>query len=345
MKQESTPEIVRHDVHLYAVVRLKIGNVPGNTDAERIDNATAAIDLNRRFNSPKVETLPEQQVLNLPDDTPVYSTKVEGEMYLDHAEFTDEFAGFLVDTIVKDKDGEPDLDEVINEPRWFCSDGETPAKELTLTERQQLRNFLRPLEVAGFGDDDSEVNAGDVVDYINEHLETLQSIANADVADEFEYRLLTIEGDVDPSLTSLGYASADDVVQLGRAHRQKDQEGNDSLFLVKSVRGSSVYVDSFAGCDLEQPPTDTPMPMPAPVETRTSNSRRFLEELENGFESFNGIIEVYGDQTFCDLMYLTSAILSGGFIEVFSEESYILDVVKQLPSGVLWRQYIRTEDD
>ena len=42
-------------------------------------------------------------------------------------------------------------------------------------------------------------------------------------------------------------------------------------------------------------------------------------------------------------MYLQNAILGGGFIDHYPDESSVLDIASALPSGDIWAQYIKVE--
>lgn len=70
---------------------------------------------------------------------------------------------------------------------------------------------------------------------------------------------------------------------------------------------------------------------------------KFMDELLGSVETLTGIAELYGARTLADLMYLHVAIVNGGFIDYYPGESCVLDVVKPLPSGELWIQYIQVE--
>ena len=48
-------------------------------------------------------------------------------------------------------------------------------------------------------------------------------------------------------------------------------------------------------------------------------------------------------RTLADLMYLQNAILGGGFIDHYPDESSVLDIASALPSGDIWAQYIKVE--
>lgn len=68
---------------------------------------------------------------------------------------------------------------------------------------------------------------------------------------------------------------------------------------------------------------------------------RFYDELLGETESFGQIVEMYGDRTLADLLYLQAAILKGAFIEHYPNESFVLDIAKGLPSGKDWIKHIQ----
>jgi hypothetical protein len=66
----------------------------------------------------------------------------------------------------------------------------------------------------------------------------------------------------------------------------------------------------------------------------------FFKELLESVESLTGIADVYGLQTLADLMYLHNAILNGGFIDHYPDESKVLKIVSSLPSSMQWSSFI-----
>ena len=42
-------------------------------------------------------------------------------------------------------------------------------------------------------------------------------------------------------------------------------------------------------------------------------------------------------------MYLQNAILSGGFIDHYPDESKVMDIASALPSGEQWSRFIKVE--
>lgn len=85
------------------------------------------------------------------------------------------------------------------------------------------------------------------------------------------------------------------------------------------------------------------LPAPAIKEDALIMGLRFMQELLDSVETLAGIAEAYGARTLADLMYLQQAILSGGFIDHYPEESKVLDIVQSLPSGEKWAKFIKVE--
>ncbi len=71
--------------------------------------------------------------------------------------------------------------------------------------------------------------------------------------------------------------------------------------------------------------------------------RLFMLELLDSVETLTGIAEQHGARTLADLMYLQNAILSGGFIDHYPEESKVLEIASGLPSGGQWSKFIAVE--
>ena len=69
----------------------------------------------------------------------------------------------------------------------------------------------------------------------------------------------------------------------------------------------------------------------------------FFQELLDSVESLTGIVETHGTRTLADLMYLQNAILSGGFIDHYPDESKVLEIASALPSGERWSTFIKVE--
>lgn len=70
---------------------------------------------------------------------------------------------------------------------------------------------------------------------------------------------------------------------------------------------------------------------------------KFMKELLESVETLTGIADEYGSRTFADLMYLQLAILKGGFIDHYPDESKVLDIARSLPSGEQWVTFIKVE--
>lgn len=73
----------------------------------------------------------------------------------------------------------------------------------------------------------------------------------------------------------------------------------------------------------------------------TSLAKTFMKELLDSVETLTGIAEQHGPRTLADLMYLYSAIVSGGFIDHQEGESKALALVRSLPSGERWMTYVQ----
>ena len=73
------------------------------------------------------------------------------------------------------------------------------------------------------------------------------------------------------------------------------------------------------------------------------SAKMFFEELLGSVETLASIADDHGARTLADLMYLQNAILGGGFIDHYPDESSVLDIASALPSGDIWAQYIKVE--
>ena len=67
----------------------------------------------------------------------------------------------------------------------------------------------------------------------------------------------------------------------------------------------------------------------------------YFHELLDSSETLTSIAVVHGSRTLADLMYLQNAILIGGFIDCYSEESRVLEIASALPSGQHWSKFIK----
>lgn len=72
-------------------------------------------------------------------------------------------------------------------------------------------------------------------------------------------------------------------------------------------------------------------------------ARLFMTELLESVETLTGIAEAHGPRTLADLMYLQGAILEGGFIDHYPDESAVAEIAAALPSGQRWAKFIKTE--
>lgn len=78
------------------------------------------------------------------------------------------------------------------------------------------------------------------------------------------------------------------------------------------------------------------------IEQRAKLATQFFDELTTSFETLGGIADQYGVRTLTDLMYLHASILSvDGFIDTYSDESSVREVLAQLPSEMTWAKYVR----
>lgn len=122
-----------------------------------------------------------------------------------------------------------------------------------------------------------------------------------------------------------------------------------------------------SSCDVESIPTPTVIPpfvnnpqseatimnahsnpklSKSPRKTAETNGReacQFMEELLDSEESLAAVGELYGPRTLADLMYLQNTVLTGGFIDVYPEESKVMEVVRDLPSGQKWTSFMKVE--
>jgi len=69
----------------------------------------------------------------------------------------------------------------------------------------------------------------------------------------------------------------------------------------------------------------------------------FFKELLDSVDSLTGIAVEHGSRTLADLMYLQNAILGGGFIDHYPDESKVLEIASALPSGSQWSTFIKVE--
>jgi hypothetical protein len=69
----------------------------------------------------------------------------------------------------------------------------------------------------------------------------------------------------------------------------------------------------------------------------------FFQELLDSVETLAGIAAEHGPRMLADLMYLQNAILSGGFIDHYPDESKVLEIASALPSGEQWSRFVKVE--
>jgi hypothetical protein len=69
----------------------------------------------------------------------------------------------------------------------------------------------------------------------------------------------------------------------------------------------------------------------------------FMQELLDSVETLLDIANEYGTRTLVDIMYLQAAILEGGFIDHYPDESAAMKIASGLPSGERWAKFIKTE--
>ena len=62
-------------------------------------------------------------------------------------------------------------------------------------------------------------------------------------------------------------------------------------------------------------------------------------------ESLTELGDIHGVRTLASLIYLQQAILKGSFIDLYPDESKVLEVVKALPSHSRWIGFIELTKD
>jgi len=67
----------------------------------------------------------------------------------------------------------------------------------------------------------------------------------------------------------------------------------------------------------------------------------FFQELLDSVEALTCIAVEHGARTLADLMYLQNAILNGGFIDHYPDESKVLEIASALSSGKQWSTFIK----
>jgi len=76
---------------------------------------------------------------------------------------------------------------------------------------------------------------------------------------------------------------------------------------------------------------------------RADLAAKFMQELLDSVETLSGIGDEHGSRTLADLMHLQQAILNGGFIDHYPDESKVLEIAQSLPSGEQWVKFIKVE--
>lgn len=74
---------------------------------------------------------------------------------------------------------------------------------------------------------------------------------------------------------------------------------------------------------------------------RADLAATFMAELLDSVESLTAVAEEHGPRTLADLMYLHSAIVKGGFIDHWPNESMVMTLVRDLPSSEAWVKHIK----
>lgn len=105
---------------------------------------------------------------------------------------------------------------------------------------------------------------------------------------------------------------------------------SDGKFIVENIEGEKTVIRFFA------------------VERLNGFSGKvfaaaFFQELLDSSETLTGIAVEHGSRTLADLMYLQNAILSGGFIDHYPDESRVLEIASALPSGEQWSMFIKVK--
>ncbi|SAL77596.1 hypothetical protein AWB67_05125 [Caballeronia terrestris] len=73
----------------------------------------------------------------------------------------------------------------------------------------------------------------------------------------------------------------------------------------------------------------------------TADAKQFYAELLDAVETLTGIAEEHGALALANVVYLQTAILKGGVIELTRDEADNLAFVKDLPSGCRWWQSVK----
>jgi hypothetical protein len=75
-----------------------------------------------------------------------------------------------------------------------------------------------------------------------------------------------------------------------------------------------------------------------------ADAKQFHAELLDAFETLTRIAEKHGASALANLVYLQSAILKDGVIELAREEADVFAFIRELPSGVRWWQNVKVPE-
>ncbi len=146
-----------------------------------------------------------------------------------------------------------------------------------------------------------------------------------------EVQIEPLTGDPDNQVVCFSWTDGEcdyqDILTEGGIAAGEFQE--DGRFVVGNYEGEPTTIRFFA---IE----------PLSRKTGKPAATQFFAELLDSVESLTGIADEYGARTLADLMYLQNAILSGGFIESYSDESSVVEVVSVLSSAAQWLRCIQS---
>jgi hypothetical protein len=72
-----------------------------------------------------------------------------------------------------------------------------------------------------------------------------------------------------------------------------------------------------------------------------AEAKQFYAELLDAVETLTGIVEHHGALALANVVYLQTAILKGGVIELTRDEAENFSFVRDLPSGGRWSQSVK----
>jgi hypothetical protein len=81
------------------------------------------------------------------------------------------------------------------------------------------------------------------------------------------------------------------------------------------------------------------------AEARAELAVLFMDELLGSVETILGISQTHGIATVVNLFYLQNAIFKGSYIEEYPQTSKVLELVSDLPSGAIWKEYVHLIED